>query len=332
MKHVIFPGSDDVLIEMFSEISDLKDKNNIVERGMYLKYDIQISNIRNKLSYHKPWSNFFIKILDSLTFNISKLPQYIEENEEICMIFSNLTIRLIPRYILKKLISKKNIHIVVYFIDSTSQELSKEALSICQKFQLKNVYTFDKDDAERYGFKHFYYIYSPIFNNELKEDRLKKEVTFFGADKGRLKLLLKCAEFFDKNNIDYLMSIVGVDYPSQYKQDKIIYNSPMPYSKMIEMISEVDCLLDVVIDNQAGLSLRAMEAVCYNKKLITNNRKIFEFPFYNQEYMLFFDEISDIDPKFIEKKVDVNYYYKNEYSPYTFLSTVDSDIIKMKGH
>ena len=70
MKHVIFPGSDDVLIDMFSE---LKDKNNIVERGMYLKYDNKITKIRNKLSYHKPWSNFFITILDNLTFNISKL-------------------------------------------------------------------------------------------------------------------------------------------------------------------------------------------------------------------------------------------------------------------
>lgn len=329
MKHIIFPGSDDVLIDMFLE---LKDKNNIVERGMYLKYDTQITMIRNKLSYHKPWSNFFIAILDNLTFNISKISKYIVEKEEICMIFSNLTIRLIPRYILKKLINKKNIHIVVYFIDSTSQELSKEALSICQQFQLKNVYTFDKDDAEKYGFKHFYYIYSPISNNGLKEDRLKKEVAFFGADKGRINLLQKCAEFFDNNNIDYLMSIVGVDYESQYKQNKIIYNSPIPYSKMIEMISEVDCLLDIVIDKQAGLSLRAMEAVCYNKKLITNNSKIFEFPFYNPEYMMFFEKISDIDPEFIKKKVNVNYYYKNEYSPYNFLSTVDSDIIKMKEY
>lgn len=325
MKHVIFPGSDDVLIDMFSE---LKDKNNIVERGMYLKYDNKITKIRNKLSYHKPWSNFFITILDNLTFNISKLSKYMTDKEEICMIFSNLTIRLIPRYIIKKLISKKNIHIVVYFIDSTSQELSKEALAICQQFKLKNVYTFDKDDAERYGFKHFYYIYSQIFNDESNEHKLKKEVTFFGADKGRLKLLLKCADFFDNNNIDYLMSIVGVDNPSLYKYNKIRYNSPIPYSEMIEIIRGADCLLDVVIDNQAGLSLRAIEAVCYNKKLITNNKKILEFPFYNPEYMMLFNEVSDINPQFIKKKVNVNYHYNNEYSPYNFLSTIDSDIIE----
>lgn len=325
MKHIIFPGSDNVLIDMFAE---LQDENNFVESGMYLKYDSKITNIRNKLSYHKPWSNLLISMLDNLTFNNSKLSKYILE-EEICLIFSNLTIRLIPYYILKKLLRKKNIHIVVYFVDSSSQKLSKEALAICNKLKLKNVYTFDKDDAEKYGFKHFYYIYSPILNNELLMDSPKRKVDFYGSDKGRLNLLLECADFFENNNIDYLMSIVGVDCPSQYKRDKIIYNSPMTYKQMIHSIKDTECLLDIVIDKQSGLSLRAMEAVCYNKKLITNNRKIFEFPFYNSEYMLFFNDISDIDPVFIKKQLKVNYYYNNEYSPHNFLNMIDSDINKL---
>ena len=53
------------------------------------------------------------------------------------------------------------------------------------------------------------------------------------------------------------------------------------YSENMNNISKTRCLVEIVQDGQAGLTLRALEAMFLHKKLLTNNRRINEFEFYN---------------------------------------------------
>lgn len=121
------------------------------------------------------------------------------------------------------------------------------------------------------------------------------------------------------------MYIIGVDDEIQ-ESEKIIINKPMPYEKMIKKLQETKCILDYVIEDQAGLSYRPMEAICYNKKLLTNNESILSFPYYNSEFMQYFKNPDEINMNFLKKDITVDYRYHGEYSPQNFIQRIESDI------
>ncbi len=52
------------------------------------------------------------------------------------------------------------------------------------------------------------------------------------------------------------------------------------YQKNLEHVSNCKCVIEVIRDNQTGLSLRALEALAMKKKLLTTNRNIVGADFY----------------------------------------------------
>lgn len=324
MKFLIFPGNDDVFYRMFDEVNDgIRYPNVKVIREIYWKYNDDIVAFRNKLSYHTVLNGKLNDMYDNITsfyLKIRRLEKKIKEKT--CFVFSNITFRVLPNYVIKRLMNNKSVNIVVYMIDSSSQKLCKEAVEKCLKYKIKYVYTFDLFDAEKYGFYHFYYIYSKL----TEETRsMTTDVMFCGSDKGRLKELLHLSEKFEKDNISSKMYIIGVDDEIQ-ESEKIIINKPMPYEKMIKKLQETKCILDYVIEDQAGLSYRPMEAICYNKKLLTNNESILSFPYYNSEFMQYFKNPDEINMNFLKKDITVDYRYHGEYSPQNFIQRIESDI------
>lgn len=324
MNFLIFPGNDDVFYRMFDEVNDEVIYPNIkISREIYWKCNDNITDFRNKLSYHALLSGKLNDLYDNIASFFLKIRR-LEKNikEKTCFVFSNITFRILPDYIIKRLNNNKNINIVVYMLDSASQKLCKEAVDKCLKHRIKLVYTFDRADAAKYGFYHFYYIYSKL-TDELKP--MTTDVMFFGSDKGRLRELLYLSEKFKEENMLSRMYIVGVGDEVQ-ASEKIIINKPMPYVKMIKKLQETKCILDYVIEDQVGLSYRPMEAICYNKKLLTNNKSILDFPYYNAEFMQYFNNPDEIDMDFLKKDTAVDYKYKGEYSPIKFIQRIEADI------
>lgn len=88
-----------------------------------------------------------------------------------------------------------------------------------------------------------------------------------------------------------------------------------PYEEVIQSVVNTNCILEVMQDNQEGATLRYLEAVVYNKKLLTNNKSITTFPFYNPQYMKIFETVDDIDINWIKNQDVVDYGYKDEFSP-----------------
>ena len=324
MDFLIFPGNDDVFYRMFDEVNDdVRYPNIKVSREIYWRSNDNISDFRNKLSYHAFLNGKLNDLYDNVTsfyLKIRRLEQNVKK--ETCFVFSNITFRMLPGYIIKRLKNNKNINIVVYMLDSSSQKLCKEAVDKCLKYKIKLVYTFDHADAAKYGFYHFYYVYSKL-TDEVKP--MTTDIMFFGSDKGRLRELLHLSEKFEEESISSRMYIVGVDGEVQ-ASEKVVINKPMSYVKMIKELQKTKCILDYVIEGQAGLSYRPMEAICYNKKLLTNNKSILDFPYYNAEYMQYFKNPDEIDIDFLKKDIDVDYKYKGEYSPKKFIQRIEADI------
>ena len=48
------------------------------------------------------------------------------------------------------------------------------------------------------------------------------------------------------------------------------------------MINESKAILDIVQENQTGITIRPLEALFFHKKLITNNKNIVSYKFYCQ--------------------------------------------------
>ena len=75
-----------------------------------------------------------------------------------------------------------------------------------------------------------------------------------------------------------------------------------------------------------GYTLRVNEAICFGKKIITNNTMIREAPFYNPDYISVFDDRFVFDEDFlstIHDDIKVNHHYKEEISPLNFLKFID---------
>ena len=90
---------------------------------------------------------------------------------------------------------------------------------------------------------------------------------------------------------------------------------------LAEMLQSV-CILDVVQENQTGISWRMIEALYYNKKLLTNNKKVLVSDYYDPRYIQYFERAEDINTDWIVDEVNVDFRYRNDYSPLVFLDQV----------
>ncbi len=88
-----------------------------------------------------------------------------------------------------------------------------------------------------------------------------------------------------------------------------------PYRNIIAEVKRSNCLLEVVREFQDDPSYRYYEAVCYNKKLLTNNKRIVNFPFYNPEYIHVFEKPEDIDWDWVKERIPIDYGYDGRFSP-----------------
>ena len=89
----------------------------------------------------------------------------------------------------------------------------------------------------------------------------------------------------------------------------------LDYTKYLEMLAESKVLLDYNAYNQVGLSLRTMESLFFEKKIITSNKNIKKYDFYNKNnvFILGEDNMKNLN-RFINspyKKIDkkiIEYY------------------------
>ena len=88
--------------------------------------------------------------------------------------------------------------------------------------------------------------------------------------------------------------------------------------------------MDAIQGNSTGLTIKTCEAVCYDKKLITTNKHVIEYPFYDPRYIRIIESPDDIDEAFFSKNREVRYSKegKEYFSASSFLKRLDNEITK----
>ena len=145
------------------------------------------------------------------------------------------------------------------------------------------VATFDPADAKIFNIDYYPQFYR--MNMDIKEDfEILYDFYFIGASKGRDKIINSLNETLSPKYKTYLKLV-------NKKSDSITY------SENINNVIHSRCLVDIVQEGQSGLTLRPLEALANNKKLISNNKNLIMYDFYHKDniFILGIDKLEDID-------------------------------------
>jgi hypothetical protein len=178
----------------------------------------------------------------------------------------------------------------------------------------KDVYkvlTFEKERAKKFG-----WIYTgPCYYSALQMpvENVSVDLCFIGKAKGRDALINECYSTVSANAL-CTFKVYGNE-KNDFVDGIVLLEHPMTYRQVLHEVITCNCILEIVIDGQTGPSLRYFEAVCYNKKLLTNNPAIVDLPFYDERYMRVFKTASDIDVDWVARREPVDYHYDGSFSP-----------------
>ena len=197
----------------------------------------------------------------------------------------------------------------------------KKRLVLSRLYCFNYVFSSFHNDVDAYGLRYYPTVLSKLpVPGEINRTF---DAFFVGNSNGRRQIVLSIASFFDKHSIDYEFFLKGVPRAEQVNK-KIHYNHSLPYSKVLEYDKAANCVVEVIAANNMNLTLRVMEAIIYNKKLLTNNGVVKELPYFKSGYISLFNNVEDIDVKFVKDRAQVNYHYQGEYSPIKFLEHLTS--------
>lgn len=154
---------------------------------------------------------------------------------------------------------------------------------LCEKW------SFDSKDCQEYKMNYNTTFYLDTI--KLPPSELTYDVFFLGQDKGRRFFLNDLKDQLIGKHLVPFFYIVD-DSTSGWNFMK---TSPaIPYVKYLALLSKSKAILDYIQEGQSGLSLRPMESIFFEKKLITNDLSILKNDFYLAEniFVLGVDDMS----------------------------------------
>lgn len=187
--------------------------------------------------------------------------------------------------------------------------------------------SYDEEEVKKYHFD-FYY---PEIESKIDFSDLDMtptcDVFFAGAAKKRLPVLLEAYDYLTAHGIRCHFIIMDAKGGEAEKREGIEYTHELiPYREMLIHSLRCKCMLEINQDGAIGMTSRFLEAVMYNKKLITNSLAVKDSPFYKQQYIRLFDKITEVDPSFVLDDAPVDYGYRNKFSPIGLIEHIDEVI------
>lgn len=182
--------------------------------------------------------------------------------------------RLSAKYAIQ-LIKHTHTRTMVYYWNLvTDKEINPEYL----KLESIPCCTFDEGDALKYSIP---FVGTYFFNQTPKLNTHNGKLLFYVgiARPGRQEIIQKIQEVIG-NSCEYDIHIVNIGSMV----------GRLSYQETVDRIQRADIILDLTREEQRGLTLRPLEALFFEKKLITNNRFIKNYDFYRPENIFILDE------------------------------------------
>lgn len=249
---------------------------------------------------------------------------------------------LSPETITKELLqelkrTQKNAKYIIYMYDSIKNK--KNAREILDEFD--SHFSFDKNDCEidnRFKFRPLFYLdeYSKFAEKSYNK---KYDISFIGtvhSDRYGVIKSIKEQAILNGLNVNFFMYFPSkVMYLVKKMVDKSYKNTEIKdfsfasisKDKVLDIISNSKIILDIQHPKQVGLTMRTIEMLGMKKKLITTNKNIKEYDFYNSDNIKIIDRNSPIlDLDFIRNDyVEINADIYKKYSIGSWLEEIFSE-------
>ena len=197
------------------------------------------------------------------------------------------------------------------------------------------VLTFDRFDSQKYKIE-----FRPLFfNDKINAIKAKKietdcDVCFVGTGHSDrlnvIDLLRKSNPYIKYDLYVFLQSWFMYFYyyfkNKEYRKYKFSFfkYKKLTMKEVAFRMSKSKAILDIQHPKQSGLTIRTIESIGMGKKLITTNRDILNYDFYNPSNILIIDrsnphiDDSFFDQQFIELEKDIY----NKYSIYSWIKDI----------
>lgn len=303
-------------------------KKKVIFMGSYLYgYEKEIINELNK-----NYNTLYIDMIPNLlTFIFNKLLQIFYKKE---LLYERLLNKKILKQIYKIKEKEADFLIVIGWglLQKKTLEKISTQININRKIlylwddvsKLKNlkeyadyfdnIYSFDKEDCKKYNYKYLPTFYSKGLENK-KIIKIKYLMSFIGQyNENRNKILKDLQKIVEKKNkqiyisqyMNWLFFIL-----KKIKKEKIFLKDIVFFKisrkKYNNILSKSYIILDLISNNQSGVTQRALDAIILEKKIITNNENIKNYSFYNENNIFIIPkDIRSLEEK-IEKFINKEY-------------------------
>ena len=206
-------------------------------------------------------------------------------------------------------IKKYTTKYIAYLYDSVERNPVEHLLNDL----FHEIYSFDKEDVKKFDFKettNYNYIKTKL---DVAYKKPLLDIIYVTSFDKRIEKLAPIAADLVEKNIKFNFIIAGKK-ATVFNLKKIFTNKfnhlnfrkkRINQTELLELYTQSKVILDLARENQTGLSFRVFEAMGLEKKLITDNVIIKEYPFYNPNNILVIaNEKNDFDVRFFETQYE----------------------------
>lgn len=178
---------------------------------------------------------------------------------------------------------------IKYFYTNVVAEIASISPSVLKRYNII-AYSWDFLDCEKYSLRYM----RPFFDYKLLPTckNFEYDVCFIGSDKGRYKMIRYLQDVVSRMNKSCYF-LITADY-SFLRFIHAYYSRPISYDAYLKIVASSRCIIDLVQKGQTGTTTRVMEALFSGKKLITNNKYLRNYDFYNSKNIFILGE-DDVD-------------------------------------
>ena len=183
-----------------------------------------------------------------------------------------------------------------------------------------DIYSFDIVDCKTFGFK-----YRPTFASkellelDLKSDEPEYDIFYVASySKARYFDLLKMKQICDDNNLVFKhhlfiknkLAYLFFKFRNPKLKKRYVSLTLLGNKEKAEILTKTRAIFDTPLATQTGLTMRVIEGMILNKKIISTNKHLVDFDFYNENDFLIFDNNFDISKLNTpcSYKIDKSYY------------------------
>ncbi len=193
------------------------------------------------------------------------------------------------------------------------------------------IYSFDAGQCETYGI-HFLDQYLPFdleeidhLNNAPQYNHAHPVCFFIGKDKGRIERIASIGKTLQAYGAQTTFYVIRDD--TSQSDSEYYVESVLPYDVVMEKTLAADILIEFAAANQEGITMRALEAAFFSKKLLTDNASIKQFDFYSKKniYVIGTDDANELEG-FLQQapeKTDRRILYR--YTPQCMIEKIMQD-------